>query len=61
MSSHNDYIKYYGEPIEEIIFNPSKYFYIDGVKFISPEGMIKMKSNRGEEKDYKDIELMKER
>ena len=60
VSSHNDYIKYYGESIEEIIFNPHKHFYIDGIKFILPEGMIKMKSNRGEQKDHRDVELMKE-
>jgi|15BtaG_2_1085339.scaffolds.fasta_scaffold00910_6 glycosyltransferase involved in cell wall biosynthesis len=58
VSSHNDYLGYYGEPLEEIIFNPKKYFYIDGLKFISASGMAKMKSKRGEEKDYRDVELV---
>ena len=58
ISSHNDYLEYYDESLEEIIFNPNKYFYIDGLKFISLEGMKKMKSIRGEEKDFRDIRLI---
>ena len=58
VSSHNDYIDYYGEPLEKIIFDPFSHFYIDGLKFISPVGMKKMKLNRGEEKDHRDVKLM---
>ena len=57
VSSHNEYLEYYGDPLEEILFNPNKYFYIDGLKFLSLEGMKKMKSIRGEEKDFRDIKL----
>ena len=60
VSSHNEYIDYYGDTLENIIFHPASHFYIDGVKFISPQGMIKMKSNRGEEKDHRDVNLMKD-
>ena len=59
VSSHNDYIGYYGQELEQIIFNPSSYFYIDGLKFISPDGMMRMKLNRGEEKDYRDVMMMR--
>ena len=58
VSSHNSYINYYGDTLEELIFNPKKYFYIDGMKFISLECLNKMKSIRGEEKDYRDIKLI---
>ena len=60
VSSHNEYVEYYGESLKEIVFNPNKYFYIDGLKFISAAGMVLMKLNRGEQKDYRDAELIKE-
>jgi len=60
VSSHNTYLNYYDQPLGQILFNPNKYFYIDGLKFISPSGMLSMKLNRGEDKDYIDAELIKE-
>jgi hypothetical protein len=60
VSSHNAYIKHYDDSLKEIIYNPSKYFYIDGMKFISLAGMTKMKMNRGEEKDIRDVRLVME-
>lgn len=58
VSSHNPYITYYGDSLENIIFNPNKYFYIDGLKFISLEVLKRMKYIRGEKKDIDDLELI---
>jgi hypothetical protein len=57
VSSHNQYSRYYADLPYDIIYNPDNHFYIEGLKFITPEGMIKMKSKRGEQKDYNDIEM----
>lgn len=57
VSSHNQYKHFYSDKIEDIIYNPNKHFYIEGLKFITADGMIKMKSTRGEEKDHRDIVL----
>ena len=60
VSSHNDYLKYYVDDPRKIIFNPSKHIYVHGLKFLSIEGMVKMKSTRGEEKDIRDIQMAQE-
>tara|TARA_R100000426_G_scaffold18102_3_gene16143 strand:- start:5674 stop:8403 length:2730 start_codon:yes stop_codon:yes gene_type:complete len=59
VGSHADYIKYYVDSAEEILYNPDKHIYVHGVKFISLSGMVKMKSTREEEKDIKDVEMSK--
>lgn len=60
VSSHNQYAKYYADAPNDIIYNPNNHFYIEGLKFITPEGMIKMKLNRDEAKDKIDVVLMQE-
>lgn len=57
VSSHNVYAHYYGKEKLEIIYNPRNYFYIEGIKFITPSGVLQMKSNRGEQKDLNDIKM----
>ena len=49
---------YYPYNRAEIILNPENYFYYNGVKFITLEVLKKMKTERGEEKDLRDIELI---
>ena len=44
----------------ELILNPENYFYYRGVKFLTLENILKMKSARGEEKDIKDCEMIQE-
>tara|TARA_Y100000114_G_C11762636_1_gene330781 strand:- start:648 stop:3368 length:2721 start_codon:yes stop_codon:yes gene_type:complete len=58
VSSHNQYAHYYSDSINDVIYHPKKHFYIEGLKFITANGMIKMKSNRSENKDIKDINMM---
>jgi hypothetical protein len=60
VSSHNQYARYYVDTPNDIIYNPSNHFYIEGLKFITPEGMIAMKLNRDEAKDKIDVALMRE-
>lgn len=61
VSSHNQYERLYPVNKEQIIFNPNNHFYIEGVKFITLENMVEMKSNRGEAKDHRDISSVKEK
>ena len=37
VSSHNEYIGYYGDALENIIFNPAAHFILMVLKFISPQ------------------------
>jgi FkbM family methyltransferase len=58
LSIHNDYLKYIGIPLEEILYNPENYFYYKGHKFLKIELVKKLKRNRGEQKDKNDINLI---
>lgn len=60
VASHNPYLKYYMDDPRDILYNPKKYIYAHGLKFLSLLGMVKMKSTRGEEKDIRDVSLSKE-
>jgi GR25 family glycosyltransferase involved in LPS biosynthesis len=58
ITSHNGYLKYHAEELDNILFNPDNYFYFQGVKFLSINLLKKMKTNRNETKDVKDIKLI---
>ena len=64
ISSHNSQIKYIKEKINELIFNPKKYFFYMGFKFLHPKFLYKIKINRNKikpnNKDENDIKLLKE-
>jgi hypothetical protein len=51
-------LKYHAEELDNILFNPDNYFYFQGVKFLSINLLKKMKTNRNETKDVKDIKLI---
>jgi hypothetical protein len=58
--SHNEYGKnLYELNYDEIILNPNYHFYSRGVKFASLNVVKELKEKRGEEKDLKDLELIK--
>lgn len=59
IESHDSELKYHKEEKEELIFNPTFYFYYDGLKFIAFDQLYKMKSNRAEPKDIHDLEMMR--
>tara|TARA_B100001057_G_scaffold499014_1_gene608021 strand:- start:1465 stop:2712 length:1248 start_codon:yes stop_codon:yes gene_type:complete len=50
--------KYYHISKKIIIYNPKYHFYFNGYKFTTLNIIKKMKENRGEEKDLKDIKLI---
>ena len=55
---HNDWSHHYGEPKDEIIYNPELHFYMYGLKFASIKVVREMKKIRNEEKDKVDVKLM---
>ena len=57
-SVHNLEITGFDECKDELLFDPNNYFYINGHKFIKLDLIKKMKENRGEPKDIKDIRLI---
>ena len=62
ISSHNSQIKYVKQKINELIFNPKKYFFYMGFKFLHPKFILEMKINRNKIKpnikDHNDIEIL---
>ena len=52
------WLDYYTENKDELLFNPNNYFYINGHKFLNLDYIKKMKMNRNENKDLKDIKLI---
>jgi glycosyltransferase involved in cell wall biosynthesis len=57
VSSHNNYLNYYDEKKDKLIFDRESYIYLHGIKFLSINSITKMKLNRGESKDFRDIKL----
>tara|TARA_A100001391_G_scaffold204453_2_gene200228 strand:- start:5284 stop:7224 length:1941 start_codon:yes stop_codon:yes gene_type:complete len=58
ISCHNEEEKHYSDTRHEIIHNPSKHFYLFGVKFAGIEVVKKMKINRNEDKDKVDVRMI---
>ena len=60
VSSHNPYLDVYPGSLEDILYHPNNHIFIDGIKFLSMQNTVFMKKKRGEEKDWKDITLIRE-
>ena len=62
ISSHNYQIKYLRQKVNELIFNPKKYFFYMGFKFLHPKFILEMKVNRNKikpnSKDQNDIKIL---
>ncbi|WP_051525833.1 hypothetical protein [Butyrivibrio proteoclasticus] len=54
---HRSQMQYHTISIKDMLYNPSNYFYYDGMKFLSVQRLREMKKNRNEEKDVLDVEL----
>jgi hypothetical protein len=54
-----EWLQYYNDGKDEIIYNPSNYFYFNGLKFASLKIVKEMKEKRNQKKDIIDIELIK--
>jgi hypothetical protein len=59
IGSHNAEGRYYDCSIDEVIFNPERHFYVNGVKYASLDVVCVMKQQRGEEKDKRDLRLVR--
>ena len=58
IQSHHNELKYHAEDLNTLIFNPIYYFSFFGLKLLTLNQVLKMKKNRAELKDIKDIELI---
>lgn len=52
------WLDYYHVSKEEVIYNPKYHFYFNGFKFATLDVIKRMKQNRNEEKDKRDIKLI---
>lgn len=55
------YLHYYGLARDEMVFNPDKYLYAFGMKFITLKVLEQYKKNRGREKDKLDVKLIEDK
>lgn len=58
IGSHNFQSDYYPVTIDTILFDPEYHFFYHGIKFCALPLVKKMKINRGERKDLRDIDLI---
>lgn len=57
--SHNPYLEYYPDTINNMIYDPKNYFYYMGVKCLNLDIILKMKQKRNEiPKDINDVKLI---
>lgn len=58
ISNQSDQLCYHDFPLDELIHDPRRSFYHNGLKFISPRTLKAMKANRVRPKDIADIALL---
>ena len=58
INCHNESSYYYNHSISDIIGDPRLHCWYMGIKFCTPSLILKMKQNRGEQKDFVDIKLL---
>lgn len=58
ISCHNKYAELYDKPLAEILYDPRNHFFFRGIKFVALPLLKVFKTNRGEDKDKEDIELI---
>jgi hypothetical protein len=57
-SLHDEVMHLYDNSADELVYDPRNYVYFLGLKIVSPELLIKMKTKRGELKDKRDVILL---
>lgn len=57
--NHRSQLPYHNVSLLEMLYDPENYFYFEGMKFLAPQRLIEMKTNRGEMKDIKDVRMLK--
>ena len=55
IACHNAEVGHYRESLEELIYDPRFFLRYDGVKYVSLPVLTRMKMDRGEPKDHKDV------
>jgi hypothetical protein len=58
INSHISESQYYDKTIDDLLYNPTNYFWYGGVKFVSIDRIKQMKLNRKENKDINDINMI---
>ena len=58
LDSHNQYIKFYGKELDELLFDPQNFFYYQNHKYLTLSCLKEFKKNRGEIKDMNDLCLI---
>lgn len=58
ITSHGEWVRFYHTSPEDIVFNPTNYFYFSGIKFATLDVVREMKIIRWEKKDRRDIEMI---
>lgn len=56
---HRSQLPYYRIALPDILYDPESYFYFEGMKFITPQKLVEMKTNRGEAKDLRDVKMLR--
>jgi hypothetical protein len=59
IDSHDSELRFHKEKKLDLIYDSHFFFYFDGLKILSLEQVAAMKENRGEEKDQRDLRLMR--
>ena len=61
LSSHNKELDDYTTILDNILYNPLNHFWWNNIKFAAPNVIIEMKEKRGEEKDVRDVSMLREK
>ena len=61
LSSHNKELDDYTTNLDNILYNPLNHFWWNNIKFAAPNVIIEMKEKRGEEKDVRDVSMLREK
>jgi hypothetical protein len=59
VESNNAHWESHGFEIRQLLYDPRNYFCFNGIKFLSVDPLIKLKTKRGEEKDFVDLSLIR--
>jgi hypothetical protein len=59
LEPNNNHWESHGFDIRQLLYDPRNYFRFDGIKFLSLDQLIKLKTKRGEAKDSVDLSLIR--
>lgn len=59
MDRHDSQLKYYPISLKDMLYNPENYFVYNGIRFVKPDIVCRMKQKRGEAKDKRDVRLIR--